>query len=143
MKKLNYIDHKFKIFTSFRWRSTFPRIKTRCGSWVTLDYRQIEGCNQWIIASIYTGDNKGNTETSNEYSREDETCAKSTTKSKITGIWACYFNNLREIMEKTGGNQYKPAHNNSRNLREISLKPLVLKVDIEDYDRCVDLLNGV
>ena len=82
-------------------------------------------------------------ETSNEYSREDETCAKSTTKSKITGIWACYFNNLREIMEKTGGNQYKPAHNNSRNLREISLRPLVLKVDLEDYDRCVDLLNGV
>ena len=40
---------------------------------------------------------------------------KSYPKEKIINIWACYFNNLRGIMKETGGNQYKPAHNNSRN----------------------------
>ena len=37
-------------------------------------------------------------------------------KETITGVWACYFNNLRGIMCVNGGNGYKQAHNNSRNL---------------------------
>ena len=48
-------------------------------------------------------------------------------KEKITGIWACYFNNLRGIMSVDGGNDYKQAHNNSRYLDiSLKLKPLVL-----------------
>ena len=64
-------------------------------------------------------------------------------KEKITGIWACYFNNLRGIMSVDGGNDYKQAHNSSWNLIKTTGTPIDLKVDLEDYDRCVDLLNGV
>ena len=64
-------------------------------------------------------------------------------KEKITGIWAYYFNNLRGIMSVNGGDDYKQAHNNSRNLIETTGTPIDLKVYIEDYDRCVDLQNGV
>ena len=64
-------------------------------------------------------------------------------KEKITDIWACYFNSLRGIMSVDGGNDYKHAHNNSRNLIKTTGTPIDLKVDLEDYDRCVDLLNGV
>ena len=64
-------------------------------------------------------------------------------KEKITGIWACYFNNLRGTMSKDGGNDYKQAHNNSRNLIKTTGTPIDLRVDLEDYDRCFDLLNGV
>ena len=42
-----------------------------------------------------------------------------------------------------GGNDYKQAHNNTRNLIKTTGTPIDLKVDLEDYDRCVDLLNGV
>ena len=58
-------------------------------------------------------------------------------------IWACYFNNLRGITSKDGGNDYKQAHNNSRNLIKTTGTPIDLRVDLEDYDRCFDLLNGV
>ena len=64
-------------------------------------------------------------------------------KEKITGIWACYFNNLRDIMSVDGGNDYKQAHNNSRNLIKTTGTPIDLRVDFEDYDRCFDLLSGV
>ena len=61
-------------------------------------------------------------------------------KDKITDIWACYFNNLRGIMKETGGNQYKPAHNNSRNRRKETGSPIDLRVNVEDYIRCLDFL---
>ena len=64
-------------------------------------------------------------------------------KEKITDIWACYFNNLRGIMSVDGGNDYKQAHNNSRNLIKTTGTPIDLRVDLEDYDRCFDLLNDV
>ena len=64
-------------------------------------------------------------------------------QNQFTGIWACYLNNLRGIMSVDGGNDYKQAHNNSRNLIKTTGTPIDLKVDLEDYDRCVDLLNGV
>ena len=54
-------------------------------------------------------------------------------KEKILNIWACYFNNLRGIMKETGGNQYKPAHNNSRNRQKETGSPIDLSVNLEDY----------
>jgi len=30
---------------------------------------------------------------------------------KLDGIWGCYYNNLRSVMESDGGNDYKQAHN--------------------------------
>ena len=53
------------------------------------------------------------------------------------------FNSLRGIMSVDGGNDYKQAHNNSRNLIKTTGTPIDLRVDLEDYDRCFDLLNGV
>ena len=47
------------------------------------------------------------------------------------------------VMSVDGGNDYKQAHNNTRNLIKTTGTPIDLKVDLEDYDRCVDLLNGV
>ena len=29
---------------------------------------------------------------------------------KLDGIWGCYYNNLRIVMESDGGNDYKQAH---------------------------------
>ena len=58
-------------------------------------------------------------------------------KDKITDIWGCYFNNLRGIMKETGGNQYKPAHNNSRNRRKETGSPIDLSVNLEDYISCL------
>ena len=48
-------------------------------------------------------------------------------------------------MSVDGGNDYKQAHNNSRNLIIIKTTgtPIDLRVDLEDYDRCFDLLNDV
>ena len=46
-------------------------------------------------------------------------------------------------MSKDGGNDYKQAHNNSRNLVLTTGTPINLKINLEDYDRCVDLLNDV
>ena len=51
-------------------------------------------------------------------------------KEKITIIWACYFNNLRGIMKETGGNQYKPAHNNSGNRQKETGSPIDLSVNM-------------
>ena len=59
-------------------------------------------------------------------------------KDKITDIWGCYFNNLRGIMKETGGNQYKPAHNDSRNRRKETGLPIDLSVNLEDYLSCLD-----
>ena len=39
------------------------------------------------------------------------------------------------------GNDYKQAHNDSRSLIKNTGTPIDLRVDLEDYDRCVDLLN--
>ena len=62
-------------------------------------------------------------------------------KDKITDIWGCYFNNLRGIMKETGGNQYKPAHNDSRNRRKETGSPIDLSVNLEDYISCLDFLS--
>ena len=43
-------------------------------------------------------------------------------------------------MSVDGGNDYKQAHNNSRNLIKTTGTPIDLRVDLEDYDRCFDLL---
>jgi len=45
-------------------------------------------------------------------------------------------------MEETGGNQYKPAHNNSRNRNKETGSPIDLRVNLEDNDRCVAHLNA-
>ena len=29
---------------------------------------------------------------------------------KFDGIWACYYNNLRSVVQSDGGNDYKQAH---------------------------------
>ena len=44
------------------------------------------------------------------------------------------FNSLRGIMSVDGGNDYKQAHNNSRNLIKTTGTPIDLRVDLEDYD---------
>ena len=64
-------------------------------------------------------------------------------KETITGIQTCYFSNLREIMSVNGGINYKQAHYNSRNLIKTTGTPIDVKVDLEDYDGCADLLNGL
>ena len=63
-------------------------------------------------------------------------------KDKITDIWASYFNNLRGIMKETGGNQYKPAHNNSRSRKQETDSPIDLRVNFEDYNRCIAYLSA-
>ena len=45
-------------------------------------------------------------------------------------------------MNVDGGNDYKQAHNNSWNLIKTTGAPIDRRVDLEDYDRCFDLLNG-
>ena len=45
-------------------------------------------------------------------------------KEKITGIWACYFNNLRGITSVDGGNVMTTSK--LITTPEISLKPLAL-----------------
>ena len=64
-------------------------------------------------------------------------------KEKTTGIWACYYSNLRSIMKENGGNYYKQAHNDSRSLIKTTGTPIDLRVDFEDFDRCFDLTNDV
>ena len=46
-------------------------------------------------------------------------------------------------MSVDGGNDYKQAHNNSWNLIKTTGAPIDRRVDLEDYDRCFGLLNGV
>ena len=58
---------------------------------------------------------------------------KSCPKEKTMNIWACYFNDLRGIMKEKGDNQYKPAHNNSRNRQKETGSPIDLSVNLEDY----------
>ena len=64
-------------------------------------------------------------------------------KEKITGIWACYYNNIRSIMKENGSNDYMQAHNDSRSLIKTTGTPIDLRVDFEDFDRCFDLTNDV
>ena len=64
-------------------------------------------------------------------------------KEKITGIWACYFNSLRSIMSKDG----VMTTSKLTTIPEISLikstsTPIDFRVELEDYDRCVDLLHA-
>ena len=44
-------------------------------------------------------------------------------------------------MKETGGNQYKPAHNNSRNRQKETGSPIDLSVNLEDYISCLDFLS--
>ena len=48
---------------------------------------------------------------------------------------------IRGIMKEAGGNQYKPAHNNSRNRRKETGSPIDLSVNLEDYISCLDFLS--
>ena len=61
---------------------------------------------------------------------------------EIPQEYACNFNNLRGIMKETGGNRYKPAHNNSRNRKKETGSPIDLWANLEDYNRCVAHLNA-
>ena len=45
-------------------------------------------------------------------------------------------------MSVNGGNEYNQAHSNSRNLIKNTGTPIDLRVDLEDYDRCFDLINA-
>ena len=47
--------------------------------------------------------------------------------------------NFTTIYSAIRGNDYKEAHNNSRNLIKTTGTPIDLRVDLEDYDRCFDL----
>jgi len=62
--------------------------------------------------------------------------------SKLDGIWACYFNNLRSIMACDGGNDYKQAHNGGRKRKRDIGSAVDLSINLDDYDRCLRLCRG-
>ena len=62
-------------------------------------------------------------------------------KEKIMGIWVCHFNNLRSVMSEDVGNDYQQAHNDSRSLMKSTGSPIDIRVDLEDYDRLVALID--
>ena len=62
--------------------------------------------------------------------------------SKLDGIWACYFNNLRSIMACDGGNDYKQAHNGGRKRKRDTGSAVDLSINLDDYDRCLRLCRG-
>ena len=67
--------------------------------------------------------------------REDDTCARGfqiLSQGKDRNNMHVTFNNLRGIMKETGGNKYKPAHNNSRNRKKETDSPIDLRVNLED-----------
>ena len=45
-------------------------------------------------------------------------------------------------MKETGGDQYKLAHNNSRNRKKETGLPIDLRANLEDYNRCVAHVNA-
>jgi hypothetical protein len=59
-------------------------------------------------------------------------------ESTLDGIWACFYNNLRSILEHEGGNQYKQAHNGGQNRAQITGSKIDLKVDSELARRVKD-----
>ena len=62
--------------------------------------------------------------------------------SKLDGIWACYFNNLRSIMACDGGNDYKQAHNGGTKRKRDTGSAVDLPINLDDYDRCLRLCRG-
>ena len=53
------------------------------------------------------------------------------------------FLTRKDCLEYGDGNDYKQAHDDSRNLIKTTGTPIDLRVHLDDYDRCVDPLNGV
>jgi len=45
---------------------------------------------------------------------------------KLEGIWGCYYNNLRSVMECDGGNDYKQAHNGGKKRKRGTLVPQLI-----------------
>ena len=64
-------------------------------------------------------------------------------KGRSLTLKECEMYGVRLSVETTSKHDYKQAHNNSRNLIKTTGTPIDLRVDLEDYDRCFDLLNGV
>ena len=58
---------------------------------------------------------------------------------KLDDIWACYYNNLRSVMQSDGGNDYKQAHNGGKRRRRETGSAIDLSVNPDDYERCVRL----
>ena len=54
--------------------------------------------------------------------------------------WACFFNNLRSIMQCRGDNNYKPAHNQGEKRQKDTGTAVDLSVNYEDYIACKDIL---
>ena len=58
---------------------------------------------------------------------------------KFDGIWACYYNNLRSVMQSDGGNDFKQAHNGGKRRRRETGSAIDLSINLDDYERCVRL----
>ena len=54
--------------------------------------------------------------------------------------WACFFNNLRSIMQCRGDNNYKQAHNQGEKRQKDTGTAVDLSVNYEDYIACKDIL---
>ena len=54
--------------------------------------------------------------------------------------WACFFNNLRSIMQCRGDNNYQPAHNQGEKRQKDTGTAVDLSVNYEDYIACKDIL---
>ena len=54
----------------------------------------------------------------------------------LDGLWGCFYNNLRSILECEGGNQYKQAHNKGSERAENEGSAVDLEVDAKLVRRC-------
>ena len=56
--------------------------------------------------------------------------------------WACFFNNLRSIMECRGDNKYQPVHNQGEKRQKETGTAVDLSMSYEDFLACEDILAG-
>jgi hypothetical protein len=63
-------------------------------------------------------------------------------RDKIDGLWACWFNNLRNIVASDGGNDYKQAHKGRKRRKRETGSACDLTVNLDDYDRCVRYVDS-
>jgi len=60
---------------------------------------------------------------------------------KLDGIWGCYYNNLRSVMESDGGNDYKQAYNGGKKRKRDTGSAVDLSINFDDFDRCEQLCD--
>jgi len=60
---------------------------------------------------------------------------------KLEDKWACYYNNLRNIMSSLGGNDYmiinRRTSNDGKRRRRETGTSVDLSISLDDYDRCL------